>query len=386
MDTDDTANYDKIARAIGDIQKHGVSVSTIDVNKSGETFEPDEENNVILYGMRALNGVGGEVTQQIIANRPYHNVTEFVEKNNPNKSVMISLIKAGAFDEFHDRVTCMRWYLTKCSEPKKKITLANFQGLIDKGLVDDNMAFCKRLYVFNKSLRSRCRHNDFYRVTGCYMAFYEQFFDTDELEIVDGETMISQKKWQKMYTKAMEPAKKWILEDQDEILKAFNNSLFQEQWSTYAQGTILTWEMDALGFYSHSHELASVDVRQYGVSNFEDLPENDYRSRARIQGTVIAKNDMKSTVTLLTPECGVVDVKLNRDAYAIYNRRISRVNADGTKTCIEEGWFSKGTLLFVDGYRRNNMFVARAPRGGSMMYKIVEVCGPTVTCVSERAE
>lgn len=386
MDTDDTANYDKIARAIGDIQKHGVSVSTIDVNKSGETFEPDEDNNLILYGMRALNGVGGDVTQQIIANRPYKNVTEFVEKNNPNKSVMISLIKAGAFDEFHDRITCMRWYLTRCSEPKKKITLANFQGLIDKGLVDDNMAFCKRLYVFNKSLRSKCKHGDFYRVTGRYMTFYEQFFDTDELEIVDGETMIAQKKWQKMYTKAMEPAKKWIADEQEDILKKFNGSLFQEQWNKYALGTQLTWEMDSLGFYSHGHELEGVDKKMYGISNFEDLPEEGYRNSARIQGTVIAKNDMKSSVAILTPECGVVDVKFNRDAYASYNRRISEVNPDGTKTCIEEGWFSKGTLLFVDGYRRGNMFVARAPRGGNMLYKIVGINGFAVACVSERAD
>ena len=387
MDTDDTANYDKIARAIGDIQKHGVNVSTIDVNKSGETFEPDEDNNLILYGMRALNGVGGDITQQIIANRPYKNVTEFVEKNNPNKSVMISLIKAGAFDEFHDRVTCMRWYLTRCSEPKKKITLANFQGLIDKGLVDDNMTFCKRLYVFNKSLRSKCKHGDFYSVIGRYMTFYEQFFDTDELEIVDGETMIAQKKWQKIYTKAMEPAKKWIADEQEDILKKFNGSLFQEQWNKYALGTQLTWEMDSLGFYSHGHELEGVDKKMYGVSNFEDLPEEGYRNSARIQGTVIAKNDMKSSVAILTPECGVVDVKFNRDAYAIYNRRISEVNADGTKTCIEEGWFSKGTLLFVDGYRRNNMFVARTPKGGKMLYKIVGIDGKgCVACVSERAE
>lgn len=383
---EENTNYDKTCRAVSEVQHFGINVGTIDINKSEFNFEPDEDNNLILYGMRALNGVGGDVTQQIIANRPYKNVTEFVEKNNPNKSVMISLIKAGAFDEFHDRVTCMRWYLTRCSEPKKKITLANFQGLIDKGLVDDNMTFCKRLYVFNKSLRGKCKHGDFYRVTGRYMTFYEQFFDIDELEIVDGETMIAQKKWQKMYTKAMEPAKKWIADEQEDILKKFNGSLFQEQWNKYALGTQLTWEMDSLGFYSHGHELEGVDKKMYGISNFEDLPEEGYRNSARIQGTVIAKNDIKSSVAVLTPECGVVDVKFNRDAYASYNRRISEINQDGTKTCIEEGWFSKGTLLFIDGYRRGNMFVARAPRGGKMLYKIVGINGSAVACVSERAE
>ena len=66
-----SSDYAKIAKAIGDIISKGIKVSLIDINKSSFSFEPDVENNEILFGMKALNGVGGPIIDQIIAGRPY---------------------------------------------------------------------------------------------------------------------------------------------------------------------------------------------------------------------------------------------------------------------------------------------------------------------------
>lgn len=111
LDVEASSNYSKLARGVGEIISHGVNVSLIDINKSGYMFEPDEEHNAIRYGLKALNGVGGEIIEEIINNRPYEDIYEFMEKVNCNKTVMIALIKSGAFDSFDDREKIMEEYI-----------------------------------------------------------------------------------------------------------------------------------------------------------------------------------------------------------------------------------------------------------------------------------
>ena len=43
------------------------------------------------------------IIEEIINNRPYEDIYEFMEKVKCNKTVMIALIKSGAFDSFDDR-------------------------------------------------------------------------------------------------------------------------------------------------------------------------------------------------------------------------------------------------------------------------------------------
>ena len=47
-------NYEKMARAIGDIKAAGIEVSLIDINKSQMGFIPDVENNRILFGLKGV--------------------------------------------------------------------------------------------------------------------------------------------------------------------------------------------------------------------------------------------------------------------------------------------------------------------------------------------
>ena len=135
-------------------------------------------------------------------------------------------------------------------------------------------------------------------------------------------------------------------------------------------------------------ELKDMNDSKYGVINFFDYPEEpiieNWWKRGernipiyelnRIAGTVISKNDVRHSITLLT-KYGVVPVKFNRDMYAMYKRQLSEVQPDGTKKIVEKGWFTRGTMLIINGFRRDDMFVAKkyAKTQGHTVYKITEI-------------
>ena len=79
---------------------------------------------------------------------------------------------------------------------------------------------------------------------------------------------------------------------------------------------------------------------------------------SRICGTVIGKDKNKHTVALLTPD-GVVEVKFYKGQFGFYDKQIVELNDDGTKTRLEESWFSRGTKLMITGFRREEQFVPR---------------------------
>ena len=61
--------------------------------------------------------------------------------------------------------------------------------------------------------------------------------------------------------------------------------------------------------------------------------------------------------------------------YAMYKRQLSEVQPDGTKKVTEKGWFTRGTKLIINGFRRDDMFVAKkyAKTQGHTIYKITEI-------------
>lgn len=390
LDEDASSNYNKIAKAVGTVMNRGINVSLIDINKSQYMFEPDEESDTILYGMKALNGCGGDVIQEIVEHRPYSSWQDFVEKIKPNKTVMISLIKAGAFDQFDERKNIMREYVWSVCEPKKRLTLQNFNALIEANLIPQEINFQKRVFVFNKALKANCKFEDYYSLkSDNYYKFYTKFFDVDLLEPLGNKVGIKQKTWKKLYDEAMKPAKEYLKNHQDELLDKLNNSIFDTIWNKYAQGNYSSWEMDSLGMYYHKHELSGVDNKIYEIESFKNLPtspevETTFKRKGaeipiyklyRIAGTVIAKDDMHSSISVLTVDSGVVTVKMNRDYYAMYNRRISEVQKDGTKKVIEQGWFSKGTLVVLQGIRRGDSFFLKNYKRSvyHQLYKITEI-------------
>lgn len=389
LDEDAASNYNKIAKAVGNMINRGIKVSLIDVNKSQYMFEPDEANDTIIYGMKALNGVGGDVIQEIIQNRPYTSLEDFISKTTKNKTSVISLIKSGAFDQFGERKDIMKQYIWLTCAPKQKLTMQNLAGLIKQQLLPQEFSFQQKLFGFNKTLRKYKNKDCFILQTDKLYTFYNKFFDIDILEPVNDKLGIHQKIWQKNYTKQMEPLKKYIQENQEQLLKDFNKILFQEEWNKYAAGGYAKWEMDSVGFYYHQHELANIQKSRYDIIDFKDLPQEpivDYTFKRkgieipiyktqRIIGTVIAKDEMHSSISILTTNSGVVTVKFNRDYFALYNRRISELMSDGTKKVMEQGWFQKGTLVIINGIKRGETFIAKRYKKtlSHQLYKITKV-------------
>lgn len=376
LDEDASSNYGKIAKAVGNIIHRGIPMSLIDINKSGYMFEPDVETGSIVYGLKGLNGVGGEIIQEIIENRPYEGLIDFQEKVKVKKPVLISLIKSGAFDKFGNREEIMREYIWSICEPKKRITLQNFNGLMERNLIPSKLNFEKRLFVFNKALRKFCKVQNYFLVENNYYEFYEEFFDVDLLEPIDEGLAIQESIWKKLYTKGMDKARNYFKEHQEDLLQQLNNCLYDEMWNKYAAGTLATWEMDSLGFYYHEHPLKNLDKISYNVIPYNQQPDTPFVERTfkrngidiplfktcRIVGAVVAKEDNKSCISILTPESGVVTVKMSRDYYARLNRQMSQVQPDGTKKVMEKGWFNRGTLVMVNGFKRSGMFFTKSYR------------------------
>lgn len=403
-------DYGKIAKALGEILSAGISVSLVDINKSDYGFRPDVENNQILFGMKALGYVGADVVDKIKESRPYNNLKDFMIKCPLNKTAMINLIKGGAFDELEStwakqlnvspRILAMIYYLSVVSEPKKKLTLQNFNGLIEKGLIPKELDFQRRLFGFNKYLKAHKQGDSYVIADKAAADFYSEFFSLDDISIFNGNGYILQTVWDKIYKTNMDSARDYIKLHQDSMLKAYNTILFKEQWNKYAQGNISSWEMEALCFYYHDHELKNIDTQKYGIRNFFDLspePEVDYYFKrngkqipiyklCRVAGTVIGKNDTRHSVTLLTTT-GVVNVKFTRDYYAMFNRQLSEKDSiTGTKHVTEKGWFTRGTKLLITGFRRDDTFVSKKYKatGGHQLYKITDIEGRNINITSER--
>ena len=404
-------DYGKIAKAIGEIINDGIQISLVDINKSDYGFKPDVKNNQILFGMKALNGVGSPIIEQIKANRPYVSFKDFLNRCSLNKTAMISLIKAGAFDKLEldtngieTRIFIMAYYLSLTSEPKKKLNLQNFSSLINLNLIPQELSFQKRVFNFNKYLKAykwkEDNKNYYYLPHEHAIKFYLNNFNPDTIDkVMNGIPLIEQKKWEKIYQTTMDAARDWLKENQEQVLKEMNQKLFQMEWDKYAKGNISAWEMSSLCFYYHDHELKNVDNRKYGIVNFNNLPSIpavDYFFKRngvqipiyklyRIAGTVIGKNDTRHSVVLLTTS-GVVTIKLTRDYYAMFNRQISEVNEKGEKKVKEKGWFTRGVKLLVTGYRRDDTFVVKKYKstGGHQLYKITEVIGRSISLTSTR--
>ena len=404
-----STDYGKIAKALGEIIDDGIKVSLIDINKSDYGFKPDVDNNQILFGMKALSNVGAAVVDQIKANRPYKSFKDFLNRCPLNKTAMINLIKGGAFDnleldwanEVHTdpRILIMTYYLSLTSEPKKKLTLQNFNGLIQNNLVPTSLDFEKKIFFFNKYLKEH-KWKQFYYIPDKYaMEFYEKNCDMDYINIEKNMFWIEQKNWDNDYKLYMDSARDWLKENQEKILYELNMKLFKTEWDKYANGTISAWEMSSLCFYYHDHELKNINKQKYGIIDFDVLSptsEVDYFFRRngkqipiyklhRIAGTVIGKNDTRHTVTLLTTS-GVVNIKFTRDHYAMYNRQISEIDNTGVKKVKEKGWFTRGTKLLITGYRRDDTFVCKRYKstGGHSLYKITEVNGNNLGLTSTR--
>ena len=392
-----STDYSKVAKAIGEIRDSGVEVSLLDINKSGFGFKPDAANNRILYGLKGAANISDDFIKQIIANRPYVSMYDFYARVHPKAQQMVSLIKGGAFDSLEPRCQAMVEYVWLKCDKKKRITLQNLPSLIRYGLLPEDTAErieARKFYEFTRYLKAECKYlpdPSMYLANDIVIEFLNAH-DLSDLLIINTEsrcTFIDVKMWDKVYQKQMDVFRDWIASDKEGILNALNDAIFMEEWEKYGKGNLSSWEMEALCFYYHPHELINANTYKYGISNYKDLPEVPviekiyqrgnasipiYRLN-KICGTCIAKDKAKSTVYLLTTQ-GVVTVKFTKEYFSMFDRRISTIDpTTGKKKFLENSWFNRGSMIMVKGFRREDMFVSRnyAASPGHQLYRITQV-------------
>jgi DNA polymerase-3 subunit alpha len=363
-----SVDYGKVATAIGKFSEYGIKVSPPNINDSSYTFTPIVKSNEILYGLRGITRLSTSIIKNIIEQRPFSSMEDFLERVKINKVQMSNLIKCGAFDKLIGlpREEIMAKYIDMIADKKQRVTLQNMQMLINYNLIPEELTMCKKIFLFNKFLKQQ-KKVEYYELNNAAIDFIANNFTAN---VLTNGIMISAAKWELLYQKAMDPMRLYLKQHKDEVLEKLNQALYQEMFDKYAAGSISHWEMESVSFYSHPHELAG---SQYLYDDFFNLPEEPeidytflgkdgnevrvYRLR-KIIGTVIDKNKMKNTVTLLTPT-GVVNVKVYKSQYAGFDKQLSKRGADGRKHVVERSWFARGSLLMVQGIRRGNDFIPK---------------------------
>jgi DNA polymerase-3 subunit alpha len=127
----DTSKEDKINRkekAINIVKSLGYSISTLDINKSGKVWEITPDGKEFVPPLTSIKGLGEAAMVQILNNRPFNNVEDFIFNDNVsysklNKKALDVLIRAGACDALIDsRFTGAKhfWSAVAVDRPKNK--------------------------------------------------------------------------------------------------------------------------------------------------------------------------------------------------------------------------------------------------------------------------
>ena len=395
-------DYAKIAAAL-DRFKRISNIRLPDINDSRLSFTPNVETNSILYGLKGIVRVTEPVIQEIMDNRPFSSLDDFltkVTKKIVTKDKVINLIKCGAFDKVENKTRreILNDYIWKICEPKSKLTMQNMNMLIDLELLPKDLEYVSDVYKLTKELRKNRDANKMWycgdRLTITPQKFnaWAQIIKDSKLVaheiMLDGEPrrVIDSAQWDRFYELKMEVAKRYIKENHDELLKLLNNTLFNNEFEKYCSGNELQWELDSINFYFTSHPLDNVapqidenicganDVIE-GAQDGEFIIKGKVIPRMRLYsiiGTVIDKDKVKGLVTIQCPD-GVVNVKIYKNLFALYNQTISNVNEVGEKEIEDESFFEKGTHLLVTGIQRGATFVPKVYKntGYKSIMKIV---------------
>ena len=378
-------DFGKIAKAIGKFQVAGIKILPPDINKSDFSFTPDVETNSITSGLRNITRISADLVEKIIISRPYDSIEDFRSKVKVNKTQMFNLLKCGAFDSIYpNRLEAIKSFASSLADVKSNLTLANVPMLIKYNILEEAEEYTE-LFMFNKFLRKHLDDSKtLITLPEKALEYYCKHYDPDLL--LSGNT-IEAKVWEKMYKKQIEPLSSFIKENKEALLERLNEALIKEQLEEYEEGSLSKYEMEAMSFYYHEHELCDIDRIKYDIVNFDYLSEDPVVERvfpskdggeiklyqlSHICGTVLDKNKMKGNVSLLTPD-GVVNVKIWKNQFAKYDKQISEIGADGKKHVMEKSWFQRGTLLYFQGMRRGDSFIPKTYKGSVHRIPIMKI-------------
>lgn len=427
-----TTNYGTIAKAIGNMQQHGVNIAIPDINEAGLRFLPNEKEDYIMFGMKGIMKVNNVVSRRIVENRPYSSFNDFYERlvltkeevmNNSGKTQQrsivsngqtIMLIKAGCFDKIENRPReeILSGYLHTTNPDRKNINGKAIEKVIQCGIVPETYKQEVRYYRFrsyllnnpykkdetSKTVKWHTLTNSSNNTTEYANEFFNQNFISELTEGKDynydekGNIWIAmgtsrKGSFEALYQDKMRDFSNWL--NTEDCLGRYNEITFQEVASKNMSGNISTWEMESMNYYYHAHELAHIDKEAYDVSDFNELPEEPvvvgytkYKDRSypkfaltRIVGTVLDRDSIKHIVTVLTPT-GVVQVKFYAGQFSYYDKTISIIdqnNGKSKKTVIEDSWFKRGNLLFFTGFRRGGQFKPKRYKNTIYQHSVAKI-------------
>jgi DNA polymerase-3 subunit alpha len=102
---------DNINKYVREARKRGIGILPPDINISERKFTLDLNSNGIRYGLDTVYGVGPSAVDDILENRPFVSLDDFLARTTGRgagkKSVVLNLIKIGAFDSLGDRKSLM---------------------------------------------------------------------------------------------------------------------------------------------------------------------------------------------------------------------------------------------------------------------------------------
>ena len=362
-------DYGKIAKAISNLPKG--TVVPPDVNRSDWKFTIDKtgSKNHILFGLYALSGVSRAEIQAIVDNRPYNSFKDFVGANKDviSQKKMVLLIKSDMFRSFCPDIRQNMIAYVKYAIPKKeKLTTTSLNKIGD--YVPEQYQKFVKLYQIKKSLKNGLK------VDSALGRFFVDNVSLD-YELEDGQIVVDQKEFKKWLDKEMKPIKEWL--KTKEALDIEARVRRNEFWSLNCTGTVEQWYFETLNYYPHEHFLTKTNLDTlFDFKSFNELPAKPqvkafvgkgkfpiYDSYI-IAGSVVDKNNVKKTVTLLTPD-GTAVCKLGDDLFSKYNKVI---NDNGVKS---DSWLTRGTNLVLLGTRNGTEFKVKKVKNATSVLKAV---------------
>jgi len=415
-----STNYGKIATAISRMMKRGVTVDLPEINTADFGFKPNASKGTVTFGLKGINGIGDDVVRAIIEKRPYESFEDFLKKHDYAISnvAMVNLIKAGCFDllEKKTRVEIMKEYVKIAilikNPPVKKLNFSHLPKIIEFGMyVEENWPDIKGQYYFYKYTTQKIFERGsqgaktlLYWLDERALVYFKRNIESTmraglDYLVKDGEYHVFANKLKKWYETVTLGFKMNYLNSITSLIR-YNrenfNKIANEFWNKYCSEGIEKWEMDSLSFYYTRHELGDINVIKYGIVDFFQLPseptinytkltkkgEYTQYNVYKIIGTVLDRDRIRRTVTLLTPS-GVVLVKFYGDMFINFNKQISKANPDGTKTVVDKSWFTRGTKLQVMGFRRDDQFIPRAYKDVVYKTTVAKIAGVTTSGLME---
>lgn len=399
-----STDYNKIAKAVSLLSKQGVTVQSLDINRSGRDFEIDEASNTIYFGFAGTKGLKTAAIDQILANRPFESMLDCKVRTGADITSIVALIKAGAFNEFGTVMEHIEILSRLESDQKLKLNGQNYSTILKAGMwpeSEPSLVLAKRFYQFHEYLKKlpngKIAMYDpdhatlYYGTDSTVLDFLEAFDITPENNPIVfqkfGDTWgVNKKAIKTIYDRYMLPMKMYFKEHQEEMVEEFNSQairLWREKYFPSNQ-TPAQWEIETMGLCFHEHPMSHV----INVSQFDDLPTEPqiatfYKIKGRsiplyqltmICGIVIAKDKLHSSITLLTAT-GPVEVKFRKQQFASYDAQISRKVGD-KKQIVERSWLNRGVGLIVHGMRQDDQFIAKTYKNSKMKhtaYKVTEI-------------